>query len=102
MPKANAWFRSRPVTVIWLLLPLAVYLVPPEWVYGGRSLCLFRNIFGVECWGCGMTRAIYSAMHLDFRLAWEYNPLVVVAFPLLVWLWGKESWSRIRGWRMRG
>ena len=77
--------RWRAVAVA--LLPLLIYLVPERWIMQGHTLCLVQNLFGVECWGCGMTRALYSVAHLDFAEAWEFNHLVVVVAPLMVYIW---------------
>jgi len=44
--------------------------------------CPVRAIFGVDCPGCGMTRACLSALRLDFRSAFAYHPLF--------WLFGIE------------
>ena len=72
------------------LLPAVVYLVPREWLFDeGHTLCLFRNVTGQECWGCGMTRALASLAYLDFQAAWEYNRFVVVVAPLLLYIWVK-------------
>lgn len=68
--------------------PFAVYLVPRGWIFSeGHPLCLFRNITGHECPGCGMTRALASLAYLDPVGAWHYNRAVVVVAPLLAWLW---------------
>ena len=75
--------------VVVAVLPLVAYLVPERWIMQGHSICLVYNLFGVECWGCGMTRALYSVAHLDFVAAWEFNHLVVVVAPVLAWLWVK-------------
>ena len=72
------------------LLPAFVYFAPREWLFDeGHTLCLFRNVTGQECWGCGMTRALASLAYLDFQAAWEYNRLVVVVAPLLLYIWVK-------------
>lgn len=72
-------------------LPAALYAVPLERItQGGHSICLFKNLFGRECWGCGMTRAMFSLLHFEFQAAWEYNRMVVVVAPLLAYLYIKE------------
>lgn len=71
------------------LLPLLIYMVPERWIMQGHTICLVHNLFGVECWGCGMTRALYSVAHLDFVGAREYNRAVVVVAPLLIYIWSK-------------
>jgi hypothetical protein len=38
---------------------------------------------GVNCYGCGMTRASMRLIHLDFVGAWEFNKLSFIVFPAL-------------------
>jgi hypothetical protein len=70
-----------------LLIPVALYLVPVDWLDRQHSICLFKNTFGIDCYGCGMTRAILSALHFHFDNAYHYNKLFVIVMPLLVYLW---------------
>ncbi|MFR6415458.1 MULTISPECIES: DUF2752 domain-containing protein [Alistipes] len=79
--------------ICYLLLPLIVYIIPSRYIFDGHSICIFKNLWGIECWGCGMTRAIVSAMHLHFRDAYLYNQLVIIVFPLLLYLWIKEIYK---------
>lgn len=37
--------------------------------------CPFKRFFGIPCAGCGMTRAIKSALKFDFTSAFYYHPL---------------------------
>lgn len=37
--------------------------------------CLYREYFGFVCPGCGMTRALFSALQLDFVSAFNYHPM---------------------------
>ena len=81
---------SRCVKLLLLiLLPIVLYAIPAESVFNGKSICVFTNIFGIECWGCGITRAIFSALYFRFTEAWEYNRLVVIVLPLLMFEWLK-------------
>ena len=73
--------------LILVLIPVVLYAIPLENICNGNTICIFTNVFGVECWGCGITRAIFSALHLRFCDAWEYNRLFVVVLPLLLFLW---------------
>ena len=72
-----------------LFIPVVLYFIPIEWLIGNHSFCLIKNIFGVECWGCGITRAVVSAVQCNFVSAYHYNKLIVVVFPLLVYIWAK-------------
>lgn len=37
--------------------------------------CPIKYITGISCAGCGMTRACFSALRLDFSRAFYYHPL---------------------------
>ena len=72
-----------------ILLPFLLYAIPAESIFNGKSIGIFTNIFGIECWGCGITRAIFSALYFRFAEAWEYNRFVVIVLPLLMFEWLK-------------
>jgi hypothetical protein len=72
---------------VYLAVPLLLWAMPREEIMSGDTICLFSNIIGRECWGCGFTRAAYLAMHGEFSAAWELNRLIVVTLPLLAFLW---------------
>lgn len=74
-----------------LAIPIALYCIPAGWIMHGHPVCLFRNLFGTECYGCGMTRAVFSLLRLDFGAAWEYNRLIVIVAPLLTYIYIKET-----------
>ena len=37
--------------------------------------CIFKHFLGVECIGCGMSRAVWSVLRLDFKSAFSYHPM---------------------------
>lgn len=45
--------------------------------------CIFYVITGLYCPGCGAGRACYSILHLRFKDAFCYNPLMTLLLPLL-------------------
>ena len=52
-----------------------------------RYNCVFKFVFGVSCPMCGMTRAICSALRLNFKQAFYYHiawPVIMVIFGLCV------------------
>jgi hypothetical protein len=82
-----------------LILPVLLYFVPVERLNEQHTICLFKNIFGVECWGCGITRAVLCTLQFDFTTAFCYNKLIVIVFPLLVYVWGKRvmrNWQKLK------
>lgn len=45
-----------------------------EWLHH-LGLCPIRNITGLPCPGCGMTRAFLAVARFDFARAFEFHPL---------------------------
>jgi hypothetical protein len=88
--KRQAYSR---IIILVLLTVMAIYLsiVPIEEIAFGRDLCLFKAITGRPCPGCGMTRAIASILRGDFQVSLHYNFRVIIVFPLLCYLFLKES-----------
>jgi hypothetical protein len=72
-----------------LFIPIVLYFVPIHRLNEQHSVCLFKNILGYECYGCGMTRACISAIQLDFSAAFYYNKMYIVVLPILIYLWIK-------------
>jgi hypothetical protein len=48
--------------------------------------CPIRFVTGLSCPGCGMTRAVLSALHLNFEEAFYYHPLFLLS-PVMVFLY---------------
>ena len=58
--------------------------------------CMFRDLTGLHCIGCGMTRMLHALAHGDLPRAFSMNPLamaLLVLSPLLA------AWKL--GWRPR-
>ena len=45
--------------------------------------CIFLQITGLKCPGCGSQRVIHSLLHLDARNAFEANALLVLSLPYI-------------------
>ena len=57
------------------LLLLLLVAVISLLFYITRIGCPIKAAAGIPCPGCGMTRALISALHLDFAAARHYHPL---------------------------
>jgi hypothetical protein len=75
------------------LLPLALFAAGTGAVvlflfdpshYSFYPICLFHRVTGLECPGCGATRALFCLAHGRILDALHYNALLVVALPFLV------------------
>ncbi len=41
---------------------------------------------GLRCPGCGSQRALHALLHLEFKEAFLYNPMVIISIPFLLLL----------------
>jgi len=53
--------------------------------------CPIYALFGVQCPGCGITRAYVSALHLNFSAAFSYHPLFFIVAPLVSYILFKNK-----------
>jgi hypothetical protein len=51
---------------------------------GGYPLCLFHQLTGLHCPGCGTLRAIHQLLHGNVSAALASNPLAVGLLPALI------------------
>ena len=68
------------ITVLFAFLVYAIVL------YISPISCPIIEITGIPCLGCGMTRALLSALRFDFRAAFSYHfmfwsvPIIAASF----------------------
>jgi len=83
-----------------LVVLLAVlYRFNPE-SHGFYPRCPLFMLTGLKCAGCGTLRAAHCVLHGNISQAIAFNPLLVVAVPLLAVLLFKPRWAynRYVGW----
>jgi Protein of unknown function (DUF2752) len=93
---ARSWFRTcallgltrakRAVASLpyFLVALLLLASMPTEWIASLPVVCPYRNLFGLRCLGCGMTRALSLLLHCQVRDAFAMNPLVALVFPWIL------------------
>jgi hypothetical protein len=71
-----------------LVFPIILWILPGDFFDGdGLILCPSRLFFGIECYGCGITRSVMHMHHLQFDDAVYYNILGLIVYPALIALW---------------
>ena len=70
--------------LILILIPIVLLLLPADFFDKGESICLSVFLFDIECYACGLTRAIQHLIHFDFSIGYEYNRLSILVFPFLI------------------
>lgn len=95
--------RADPVTtaikvMALITVPIALALVPLGLLEQGPTVCVFHNLTGHDCPGCGMTRSLVALLHGDAVLALAYNKGIIIVAPLLLLLWGKQIRVAANAW----
>ncbi len=79
--------------VVNIIVIILLYHIPINNNLVIENICVYKFLFGKECWNCGMTRAFLSILHGDFLEAWKYNYKVIVVFPLTICMY-LYSWYK--------
>lgn len=83
-----ATLKARLLRVLWILGCAALfgglYLFVTRH-FGIGIPCMFNRITGLQCPGCGLTRAIVALSRLDIRSAIALNPLVFLYLAYFLW-----------------
>lgn len=74
--------------IIFVLIAIVSIFVDRN--FGGKSICLFYNTYGVACPSCGMTRAYISLLHGDIYRAFYFHPLFWAVPFLLIFFKNKK------------
>jgi hypothetical protein len=94
-PELRSTRKNLALRAAAVLLGLAVLLVlailPTEILIKGPTICVWKNLFGIDCPTCGMTRAFSSILHGKLAHALAYNKLVVLVFPMYCGLLLREA-----------
>jgi hypothetical protein len=93
---SNAWFAVIVLALAGTGIAAVVYFFNPS-AYGFYPVCQFHQLTGLNCPGCGATRALYALLHGNFSTALRDNALLVVGLAAAA---GRGGWFALN--RMRG
>ncbi|MBF0607393.1 MAG: DUF2752 domain-containing protein [Magnetococcales bacterium] len=48
------------------------------------SICAFKNLFHINCPGCGLTRSFISISRMHLDKAWQYNRAGIVVYVFVI------------------
>ncbi len=82
--------------IILLLLPFVLRRITLKNLEKAPTVCIYKNMTGRDCWGCGTSRAIISILNLDFRQAYDFNKRIIIVFPILLYLWLKSIYINLK------
>ena len=85
------------LTVAWFFVIAASFL--PLGTLETVTLCLFRAVTGIPCFGCGMGHSLYEFFNGDWLAAFAYHPLGPVV--AVTWTgWTLKKWMRLPHFRL--
>jgi hypothetical protein len=89
------------IIFIIIATPLVVLSLPRNYFDNGDSICLSRVLLDIECYACGMTRAMQHLIHLDYLSAIEYNPLSLAVLPVICYIGIMELFKAVKRIKLR-
>ena len=92
----NIWFAAIAVAVMAAGIAGMVFFFNPA-AYSFYPVCLFHRLTGLNCPGCGGTRALYALVHGHFATALRDNALLVGGISFLGARGGWFAVKKIRG-----
>lgn len=64
--------------------------------FGFENTCLIKNITGIPCPGCGLTRSGLSLVQLNFKDVFYYNPMIfLVIFSVIIVFFRKSGTKKL-------
>ena len=93
---ANARFAGIFLTAIGLGTAAVVFFFNPA-THAFYPVCQFHRLTGLNCPGCGMTRALYALLHGNFSAALHDNALFVLTLGTLALRGAWILWNNFYG-----
>lgn len=83
-----------------LALGLAVFALFFQFNPAGQifyPLCIFHQVTGLNCPGCGSLRALHQLAHGHLAAALRCNAPLILALPVLAFFLARRGWRRLAG-----
>lgn len=75
---------NKKIKQVIIVLILGILLGVLFIIYGHRIPCIFHEITGLHCPGCGGTRAIVALYNRNLYQAFRYNMIIVILLPFFI------------------
>ena len=89
--KRRLWLWLVPVVLLLVVFAVLFRFNPSQNSF--YPLCMFHRVTRLQCPGCGGLRATHHLLHGDVVMALRFNPLAVLALPVI-------AWFAVRRWRL--
>ena len=96
MEKGTSYIKNKVSFIILILIPIIIWFVDFNANNNDFTFCIFKNIFGKNCYGCGTLRGISAILHLEFKKCVQLNPLNIISLPILSYLYLRSIFITIK------
>lgn len=91
--------RRRWRLFVGICVPLGIALFACLILLTGKTPpCIFHELTGLHCFGCGSGRALLALLRLDLYAAFRFNPLFILFLPFLSYYLLKVYVGFVFGW----
>lgn len=80
----------------------ALFALFPEVFARFRFPCMFHEITGLYCPGCGGTRAVKALLGGHIITSFVYNPIVLYGAVMYIWFMGSQLLERLTRGKVKG
>lgn len=80
--KKREWLIPEIFSFGALFILVVSFFLPPDKII--FQICSFKNITGLPCPGCGLTRSVINISHLNFFRAFRLNPMGYFIYLILI------------------
>lgn len=88
---------SAAVSAVCAALALGVLFVFDPSRYAIYPTCLFHELTGLNCPGCGALRATHQLIHGHLAAAFRLNPFLCLVLPVMLLVLVKNAIQQLRG-----
>jgi hypothetical protein len=92
-PKPDRWRQLWSIGAVLLIAALVILFAFNPSSHSFYPVCVFHRVTGWECPGCGGLRSVHHLLRGEVLTAFQFNPVVVIALPVLAWI-GWRRWRR--------
>jgi len=80
--RTQAWWWGLPLAVLALVGIYMLRMYDPNLAGNPFLPCLFHQMTGLYCPGCGLTRAMHALVHFDLQRAIRMNAFFILSAPI--------------------
>ena len=90
------YIRNKLKLILFLIIPILFWFIDYKSTDNDFSFCLVKNIWGINCYGCGLSRGISALLHLKFEEALKLNKVNLFSIPIIFLIYAKNFFQLLQ------